>query len=64
VLVLSPAVAVLAVDDPRLVGVQLEAHVRDPDQHVFRLPARRAVHDGEEEVERRLGLALETLRPS
>jgi hypothetical protein len=36
----------------------------DPAQHVFRLPARRAVHDGEEEVERRLGLALEALRPS
>jgi hypothetical protein len=68
VLVLSPAVAVLAVNDPRLVGVQLEAHLRhpggDPPQDVFRLPARRAVHDGEEEVERRLGLALEALRPS
>jgi hypothetical protein len=55
--VLAATVAVLAVDDPRLVGVQPEPnllHPRDdPAQDVLRFPMRRAVHH------RVVGVALE-----
>src|SRR6266542_4776411 len=49
-LVLSPTTAVTAVDDPRLVGVEPEAHLPHPlcdlVPHVLRLPPALAVHDG------------------
>jgi hypothetical protein len=57
VLVLAPAVAVLAIDDPRLVGVKTQANLPHPrgdlPKHVLGLRARRAVHD------RIVGVALE-----
>jgi hypothetical protein len=47
--VLFPTVAVLAVDDPRLVGVEPQAHFfhprGDPGKHVLGLPPALAVHD-------------------
>jgi hypothetical protein len=49
VLVLAPTVAVLAVDDPRLVGVKPQAHLPhprgDPGQHALCLPPALAMHD-------------------
>jgi hypothetical protein len=49
VLVLAPTVAVLAVDDPRLVGVKAQAHLFHPrsdrGKHVLGLPPALAMHD-------------------
>ncbi len=48
-LVLTPTVAVLAIDDPRLVGVKPKPHLAhprgDPGKHTLSLPSAHAVHD-------------------
>src|ERR1700757_265380 len=49
VLVLAPTVAVLAIDDPRLVGVKPQAHFFHPrddrGEHILGLPPALAMHD-------------------
>src|ERR1700686_5568894 len=49
VLVLTPTVAVLPIDDPRLVGMKPKPHLfhprSDPGKHILSLPPGLAVHD-------------------
>ena len=49
-LVLTPTVAVLAIDDPRLVGMKPKPHLShprgDPGKHILSLLFAHAVHDG------------------